>query len=365
MFEWVPVIYYTNIYYITLFIVVAIIFTKCYITPIHSVDNKRFTNTIGLGFLVFVIVYMGLRPVNGVFIDMTMYDYNFRRFQQDGLKYINSTDDLMFNYFTYVSSKIMTASFYFLICSILYIVPLYLISKKWFKNYWFYSFLALVASFSFWSYGVNGIRNGIATSMFLLAVSRERLGWKLFWLIVAVNFHKTVLLPSVAFFVACICPQPKYFLFFWLLCIPMSLLLGNNIQVLFAGVMNDTRAVDYLTNRNINGDQFSSTGFRWDFLIYSGCAVFAGWYYLYRLNYDDKFYRILYNTYLFSNAFWILVIKANFSNRFAYLSWFLMAIIIFYPIIKHLVLPFQHRVIGYLLFAYFAFTFFMNVIIAN
>ena len=40
--------------------------------------------------------------------------------------------------------------------------------------------------------------------------------------------------------------------------------------------------------------------------------------------------------YLTANAFWILVIRSSFSNRFAYLSWFLMAIIIFYPFFKHI-----------------------------
>src|SRR5690606_25184293 len=105
--------------------------------------------------------------------------------------------------------------------------------------------------------------------------------------------------------------------------------------------------------------KFSSTGFRWDFLLYSSTAVFAGWYYIVKRNYKDKIYFWLFNTYVFSNAFWILVIRANFSNRFAYLSWFMIGLVIIYPLLKQQIIPKQHQVIGLILIAYFSFTFFM------
>ena len=37
---------------------------------------------------------------------------------------------------------------------------------------------------------------------------------------------------------------------------------------------------------------------------------------------EDQLYVKMCNIYLLANAIWILVIRANFSNRFAYLSWF-------------------------------------------
>ena len=47
----------------------------------------------------------------------------------------------------------------------------------------------------------------------------------------------------------------------------------------------------------------------------------------------DPFYARLVNTYLLTNALWILVIHASFSNRFAYLSWFMMPWVLLYPFV--------------------------------
>jgi hypothetical protein len=68
---------------------------------------------------------------------------------------------------------------------------------------------------------------------------------------------------------------------------------------------------------------------------------------------------------VFANAFWILVIRANFSNRFAYLSWFMMALVIIYPFLKSQLMPNQNKVLARVILFYFAFTFLMNVILAK
>ena len=71
----------------------------------------------------------------------------------------------------------------------------------------------------------------------------------------------------------------------------------------------------------------------------------------------------LFNIYLFANAFWILVIRANFSNRFAFLSWFLLALVICYPWLKFYFEKNQHRKLGMIMLAYFGFTYLMNIIL--
>src|SRR5690606_39264861 len=81
-------------------------------------------------------------------------------------------------------------------------------------------------------------------------------------------------------------------------------------------------------------DHEVKTGFRWDFLLYSGLGTFAGWYFIVKRKYEDQFYQWLFHAFLFANAVWILVIRANFSNRFAYLSWFMLGIVIIYPMLK-------------------------------
>ncbi|MBT0607931.1 EpsG family protein [Aequorivita echinoideorum] len=307
---------------------------------------------------------MGLRPISGKYFgDMATYNLYFEHYGSG--QSIIVTKDIFFHYFMKYSSRIMPASLFFLLCSIIYIYPLYLISKKWFKEYWYYSFLFFVCSFSFWAYGTNGIRNGIAGSIFLLGISRDKRIWQVIWIFLAINFHKSMLLPALGFLIVQFYNNPRYYIIFWLICIPLSLISGGFWENLFSNIGFDDDRLSYLTQGNINDDDFSSIGFRWDFLLYSGTAIFAGYYYIILKKYKDKIYYWLFNTYVIANAFWILIIRANFSNRFAYLSWFMIALIIAYPMLKAELFDRQHIKLSNMLILYFLFTFIMNVFLLN
>ena len=91
----------------------------------------------------------------------------------------------------------------------------------------------------------------------------------------------------------------------------------------------------------------------------SSFPVFTGWYFIFKKNFNDKFYSHIFNIYLVCNAFWILIIRANFSNRFAYLSWFLMSLIIIYPFLKQQFFKKQELVIAKVTLFYYGFTFLM------
>lgn len=361
MFDWIPIQLYTPInYYISL---VVVLFVVCN-THINTITGKKsihFMNTIGYFCLVFFLLYMGTRPIHGVFIDMTTYNRMFERYQSGGELKVDS--DLLFHLFVKFCSSITTAKVFFFLCTLLYIIPLFIVCKKWFKRGWFYAFLMLYISFTFWAYGTNGIRNGIAGSLFLLGISRDKRIWQITWIIIAINFHQSMLLPTFAFVLANFINKPKLMITFWTLCIPLSLIGGGVWESFFASLGFGDDRLDYLTNEQATG-RFSSSGFRWDFLLFSASAVFAGWYYIFKCKYEDKVYFWIFNTYILSNAFWILVIRANFSNRFAYLSWFMMALVIIYPLLKHYIVPSQHKVIGYIIFGYFSFTFLMNIILS-
>jgi len=362
MFDLITPILYTPIYYYVLLLVTFITYNNTRTHQLESNETLKLNKSFGLVVLVFVMLYMGLRPVNRVFTDMLSYNRLFENYA-DGAT-ITSPSDIMFHVFAKFSSKILTSNQFFLACAVLYIIPLYVVSKKWFKTYWFYSFLFLISSFSFWAYGVNGIRNGIAGSLFLLGVSRDKRLWQIFWIVIAVNFHKSMLLPSIGFFIAHFYNQPKKMITFWMLCIPISLVGGGFFETIFSAIGFDDHRLDYLTGE-VDAEKFENTGFRWDFLLYSATAVFAGWYYIVKRQYKDKIYFLLFNTYVFTNAFWILVIRANYTNRFAYLSWFMISIIIIFPLLRKKVVPNQHKLIGTILIVSFAFTFLMNVILKN
>lgn len=357
--DFIPIQLYSDIYYQVILFFTIITFLFLYSYKIRDYRNLSYTKIVGLFLLVFVLFYMGLRPIHGEFVDMTTYNQIFRNYAEGHP--ITNNSDLLFHLFTLWSSKFLTANQYFFLCASLYIFPLYLVSKKLFKQYWFYAFLMLVGSLSFWAYGVNGIRNGIATSFFLLAVSRKKHLWQIVWMVLAINFHATMVLPSLGFIATWFYNKTNAYYYFWFVSIILSLAFPGFWENLFAGLVEDDRA-SYLTTQ-ADKSVFSRVGFRWDFLIYSASGVFAGWYYIYKKKYTDKIYIQLFNTYLFANAFWILVIRSNFSNRFAYLSWFMLALVIIYPWLKVYFVKIQERKLAWVILSYFLFTYLMSVIL--
>lgn len=343
-------------YYFRIFIhgtLIYLLFTILHTLVVDINDKKNiiFINTAGYIILIFLIFYIGLRPVSGrYFVDMRTYATHFEAYANGGK--IIGHKDLFFHYFMKLCSGIMGVHSFFFICGFTYLFPMYRVSKVFFGKYWFYSFLMLISSFSFWTYGVNGIRNGMATSLFLLGISFKDNKIKMYvTFLFAMLVHKTLLLPIIAYSITLFYNNPKNYLKFWLASIPMSIVFGGIWISLFTSLgFGDERLGAYLSG--------TGGGFRYDFLLYSGSAVYTGWYFIFKKQFQDKIYFHIYNTYLITNAFWVLVIRANFSNRFAYLSWFMMAVVIIYPFIKHR-LKRQHMLIGGVIFLYFSFTYFM------
>tara|TARA_R110000868_G_scaffold411734_2_gene708267 strand:- start:1850 stop:2947 length:1098 start_codon:yes stop_codon:yes gene_type:complete len=362
MIEFIPLKNYYDVYiYFCLFIVVAILL-HAYALGLNDQKNLKFLRNAGWLLLVLIIVYLGLRPISfKVFGDMSTYANYFNRYANGSP--ITTDQDIAFHIYMKMLSKLVNVHGFFLITSVLYTLPTYIISKKYFKDYWFYGFLMFVVSFSFYTYGTNGIRNGLATSFFLwgLCYPNNRIIMGALFAL-AVLFHKTLLLPVIAYILTLFYNEPKIYLKAWFFSIPMSLFFGSIFINLFTSLgFGDDRLAGYLT-QEMDSENFSHTGFRWDFLFYSSFPVFAGWYFIIKRQFNDKFYKQFYGTYLICNAFWILVIRANFSNRFAYLSWFLMAFIIIYPLLKQQFFKNQQIMIAKIVTIYFLFTFLMYFI---
>ena len=310
---------------------------------------------------------MGTRPISFEFGDMGVYALEFEDYAH-GVS-LNTSKELIFGMFMKISSSIMSAEMFFLLCAFIYVFPLYLASKKFFKNYWFYSLFILIISFSFWAYGTNGIRNGIGTSLFIYGLSKNKNVVKVAIFLLAISIHTSLILPTVAFLISLFYKNIKFYLFAWIIAIPLSLVLGGFWENFFLnlGFVEKSRIVGYFVDNQLALDNIVEVkvGFRWDFLIYSATGVFAGYYYIFKKKFDDVLYNRLFAIYLMCNALWILVIRANFSNRFAYLSWFLLGLIIIYPLLKVVLFKKQHVVVGMIMFLYFLFTFVVNFIFAK
>ncbi len=359
----VPLADYTHFYYHFLLVVTLVVFMQSFKTELSSDNNLKFKSLLGY-FLVFVIVfYMGLRPISFVFGDMGTYFKEFNEYVHG--KSFDNKKEYIFESIKYFFAQSNNPEIFFFVCVLLYILPLYFVSKTLFNNYWFYGFFLLVASFSFWSYGTNGIRNGIGTSLFLFAITRKKVLVKIPILISTFFFHKSMAIPVLAYALASSYKKTKLYFYVWLLAIPLSIVLGSFWEAFFLGFGFGEKKLDgYLGDFDqISEGVVIQVGFRWDFLIYSASGVFAAWYFIFKQKFQDVFYNNLISVYLTVNAFWILIIRANYSNRFAYLSWFMLALVIIYPLLKVKLFSKQHQVIGKIIFGYFLFTYVMNVIL--
>lgn len=367
MFDFIPVEIYAALFYHL--ILLLSLLTALYIlsSSFASAQIKSYFQGLGIFLLVFSCLYIGVRQPSHLFGDTIMYANGYYALQR-GVE-PNIKNDFIFNYFMVFCSKIMSVRMFFFTISLFYVVPMYLFCKKYCGSYWGLALLMCVASFSFWPYGVNGIRNGMATSVFMLGLffyERRVLMYLLFAL--SFGIHNSLMIPVAAFVASGVYRNPKIYFYIWLACIPLSIIGGGFWGNFFISLgLGDDRAGAYLGADAISGlaksenTTFSSTGFRWDFVLYSGSGVFAGWYFLIKNKVRDQYYTHLWGIYMIANAFWILVIRAAFSNRFAYLSWFLMSIVIIYPLVKYKFSNSQEKILAGILMAYYGFTYFMFI----
>ena len=350
-------------FYFYQFILIICLFTYFHTIVLSGYEQKTYDYNRNLSavLLLFIIPYIGLRPISGrYFVDMANYARTFDQFKNGALQ-VKLEGDVLFELFIKGCTQIMSVEMFFLICAILYIVPLFIAAKNWFPNYYFFAFLLLVASFSFWGYGTNGLRNGMATSFFILGLSylRKKTFLMICIILFSTLFHKSMLLPSLALILSFFITDTKKYYLFWFLSILLSLAMGSVFIQLFASLgFGDDRLAGYLTAQ-ADPSQFSSTGFRYDFLIYSAAPLVLAYFYVIKKGYHDVIYKHILHTYIITNTFWILVIRANFSNRFAYLSWFLMALVVGYPVFKHIFWKQQFKKIGLIVLAYYSFTYLM------
>jgi len=368
MFSFIPLQYYTAVFHFIIFIIVIIVVLNINKNLGYDLATNALSKTGSLLLLAFVILYIGLRPVSGAYFgDMGNYARYFG-YYHDGYSVAGDKGDIIFNNYMKVCSAIMDVQTWFLLTAFIYVGSMYWACKRMLPQYLLIAFLMCITAFSFWSFGTNGIRNGMAISLVFLALSfvkpkKKYLTPNLFALLLcflAMGIHKSTILPIFAAGAAVFYTDTRRYIYFWVACIVLSLLLGGFWENFFSnfGFGDKDRMSDYLLNQEY-AEQFTSTGFRWDFLLYSMVPIVLGWHVVVKRKKRDSFYLLLLNTYIFANAFWILVIRSSFSNRFAYLSWFLYPIVLIYPVLKFNLWKNQYSKTGLILFLHFLFTYIM------
>lgn len=222
---------------------------------------------------------------------------------------------------------------YFLALAAIYVFGILFFCRSLSKDDFGIIFIAMILNFQFVGYGTNTIRAGLASAFVLVGMGafRDNRYFGLLLFAVGVSVHKSWLLPVACYLMACYKDKTNVYLVLWLVSIVVSAVAGSVFQP-YADVILGEDRMGYFANDSAGGAYKS--GFRLDFLIYSCLPVAFGYYYIYKCRFKDKYYKVLYNMYLMANACWILVIRANFTDRFAYLSWFIYSALLIYPLVK-------------------------------
>jgi hypothetical protein len=278
--------------------------------------------------LAFVVGFIGLFPA-GSGSDKQTYLYLF----QNNFN-ITFDKDYGWIYYNYlIRSVVSSSTIYFIITAIIYIAGYYLFLKKNVPlHYLYYILLTTFGSLGFLSYGVNAIRAGIALSLFMIAISYSEKNIIFVTIsLLAILIQKSIIIVLFAFLVTHFFTKYKWYIGLWFLFLLFSIL---NINIITDFIQNnfsvvDPRVVEYLGSKK---NELYKSGFRYDFLLYSIIPIGIGFYYLNRMKFKNAVYLRLYNIYLLVNALWLLVIRIPFTDRFAYLSWFLFPILLLYPL---------------------------------
>lgn len=267
------------------------------------------------------------------------------------------SQDKLFGIYNNLMAGIVNYQGWFIITALIYSFNHYLFARKVVPNYTFLLLLMFFSSLMFYGYGTNTIRAGFAASFILLAIANYNSIWKMgLYMLLGVGCHMSMAIPSIALIITRFLDKPRLYYALWFISIILSAVMGSYFEVLFASIGGGSR-VSYLA---VSASETTyKVGFRIDFILYSCIPVLAGYYYIVKKQFKDRFYSILYNTYLLANCFWILVIRANYSDRFAYLSWFIYPVVLIYPLLKeHLVIN-QSKKIVLIVFLHTLFTYIM------
>ena len=354
---------YEKVHNIIVLVISFLFFFYLWNKSADKILQRKRSFTFPLIYALVFIVVVGMRPVSNAFMDTVNYAHTYESYSGIEERIVASRDSL-FYLFMWLCSQVMSVNAFFLILEFLYVFPIVLACNKLLKNNTDIGIIFCFAAFSFFSYGVNGLRNGIATSFMLLAISLLRGDGKekiacLILTLLAIGIHASSALPAVCMIAAYLIKNRRIMFTFWMLSIIISLFWGGWVESLFASIGFDDRLSDYIHPEFEEG-KYTDTSFRWDFLLYSALPVLLGYYVVIKKKVFNPTYLLLLGTYIYANAFWIMIIRAEFSNRFAYLSWFLYPMVLVYPLVKLKIWPkTQGRKTAVIMAAHLAFTLIM------
>ena len=356
-------------YYQTIYLIIVTLMTLGVYIQYQSRNGlrefKHTTTDAMTGVLVlFMVFFIGLRPVSGrYFGDMVNYASWYGIFYEgEPFHFDGNTGNLLFdNLFAWWGSMRLGYTSFFVFIATIYFGAVYLGIRKLFPNHRFAAYLVFLAAFSTFSYATNGIKAGAAASLFIWAMGyRENLKVCIPLILISWGFHHSMIMVVAGFVLTLFVKNPKYYFYGWVFCLLMAAAHITVFQHFFSGFTTEHGAEYLLGDVSEDG---TKGGFRIDFILYSAVPVVVGWFAVFKKKMRlSRLYKDLLNLYLCLNGIWMLCMYAEFTNRIAYLSWFLYPIVLIYPFLQEQWGKSRYKTFGLVMLGHLGFTLFMNLI---
>lgn len=335
-----------------------------YATVEFSVREDRATihNSIAWALTLFLVFFIGFRPISGrYFVDMRGYAINYKAlFWGKDFHFTWDTNNIIFdNLFAFMGSVEIPVEFVFFMLACFYFVGITLACRKLFPKDVLLSLIVYLGAFSTFSYGTNGMKAGVAASIFLLAIAYRENKWlAITFLLISLGFHHSMTAPIAVYVICLLVKERQLFLYGWLACLLMAAFKITVFQELFAG-LTDEHGAGYLA---VEGEDKRVSGFRPDFIIYSAVPIFVGNYLIRQFEIEDDDYGFLWKLYTGTNAIFLLCTYGSYINRIAYLSWLMYPFVLIYPFLNADLGDYHYRYLKYAVYGHLGFTLFMSFI---
>ena len=364
MLNFIPASLYHSVYLIFITLITIGVYTQYQNRNGLREFKHTPTDTIGIALVLFMVLFIGLRPASGrYFGDMGGY-VNWYTLLLEGTPFHfewNAENILFENLFAWWGSERLGYTSFFVCIAAIYFGAAYLGIRKLFPNHRLTAYLVFLAAFSTFSYSTNGIKAGAAASLFILAMGyRENLKICIPIILISWGFHHSMVMVVAGFVLTLFLKNPKWYFYGWVFCFLMAALHITFFQYFFSGFTSEHGANYLLTD---GGQHGGKGGFRIDFILYSAMPVLVGWYAVFKKKMRlSPLYKDLLNLYLALNGIWMLCMYANYTNRIAYLSWFLYPIVLIYPYLQEQWGKSRYKTFGLVMLGHLGFTLFMNII---
>ena len=306
-------LYYERLFVASIYIIIYVYFLLMFI--FQCINEKSVKISFGVTCLFsLVFAYMFANRDIDIASDTLVYR---EIYDQLDLSYLLSIGDYGFYGLMYIFKQFANFKFFLFLVALIYIGAAFLSFRRLLGDFVFIAFLVFLISPYFIQFGDNIIRNGMAASVFLLAISYENNPKKKICLMILSCFlHSSMVLMCLFYYIAKRLVSLKFYIIIWLFFLALSVLDVNmtSLVVFFLNYSNSSEA-----------GSADNAGYQ-EFLIYGLPIVVMGLMTYKRMNDTNKHFVRLY---MLGSCMQIMSLSYSvMAIRFAYFAGMLLPLVL-------------------------------------